>query len=101
MKLKSKLFSYGDESAQRFSSVMQTRLNFIKNSFNQTHTKEEKHNYCSSSSSKKTYDINELHKSQSESNVNFLGHVLDRSNEFVVASEEISHQALLILASVH
>jgi hypothetical protein len=48
-----------------------------------------------------TYDINELHKSQSESHVDFLGHVLYGSNEFVVASEEVSHQPLLILAGIH
>lgn len=48
-----------------------------------------------------TYNIDELNKSKSEGHVDSVCHVLHRSDEFVVASEQISNQPLLIFASTY
>ena len=44
-----------------------------------------------------TYHIDELNESQSEGNFYLLRHVLHRSDEFIVASKEVTHQPLLFL----
>ena len=41
--------------------------------------------------------IDELNESQSEGNFYLLRHILHRSNEFIVASKEVTHQPLLFL----
>ena len=43
-----------------------------------------------------TYNINELNESQSEGDLDLLSHVLHRSDELVVAPEEVPHQPLLV-----
>ena len=43
-----------------------------------------------------TYNVDQLDESQSECDLDLLCHVLDRSDELVVASEEIPHQPLLV-----
>lgn len=48
-----------------------------------------------------TYDINELHESKPEANVDLLCHVLNGPDEFVVSSEQVSDESFLILASDH
>ena len=45
------------------------------------------------------YHIDELNESQSECNLDLLGHVLNWANQFVVASEQISDKALLLLGT--
>ncbi len=46
-----------------------------------------------------TYHIDELNESQSERDLNFLGHVLHGPNEFVVAAKEIANESLLLLGT--
>lgn len=46
-----------------------------------------------------THHVDQLHESEAEIHVHLLCHVLHRSNEFVVSSEQVSHQSFLILGT--
>jgi hypothetical protein len=44
-----------------------------------------------------TYHIDELNEGKTESNIHFLCHVLHRSDQLVVPSEQISHKPFFVL----
>lgn len=46
-----------------------------------------------------THHVDQLHESEAKIHVHFLCHVLHGSNEFVVTSEQVSHQSFLILGA--
>lgn len=48
---------------------------------------------------RETYHINELDESQTKCHLNLLGHILDWSDEFVVASKEVTDKPLLLLGA--
>lgn len=46
-----------------------------------------------------TYHVNELHKGEPKAYVDLLRHVLDGSDELVVAAEQIANETLFVLTS--
>lgn len=48
---------------------------------------------------RKSHHIDQLHEGEAKPHVHFLRHILHWSDEFIVSSEQISHQSLFILGA--